>query len=236
MTEMLYLRDCYLREFEAEIIDVEGNSAELSKTAFYPEGGGQPSDEGILRFKDKNFEVLKVRKEKSRILHELSEIPPSIGTKVECELNWDLRYAHMRHHTALHILSKVVYDEFGASITGNQIHSDRARMDFAHERWDPEKLDLVQERANEIVEKGIPIKIHILEREEALKIVDPKRTRIDMIPSFVKEIRLIEIEGLDMEACGGTHLRNTKEVGKLKIKRYINKGKNNKRLEIALKK
>ncbi len=238
MTKLLYLdsiENCYIKEFEAKIVSTLKNSVELDRTAFYPGGGGQPNDEGWLDFEGDRWRVKKVLRKAGRILHELDREPPEVGSTVKCTLDWDLRYPIMRYHTAHHVLSKIIFNEFGSEITGNIIYPTRARMDFNMERsLDKEKQEIIETKANNIIEEGRPINIKIVPREEASKILDPRRTRLDMIPEHIKEIRIIDLQNFDVEACGGIHVKNTHEIGRLKITKTQSKGKTNKRIEFVL--
>lgn len=234
MTELLCLTDSYLREFEATIMEVEGNRVVLDRTAFYPQGGGQPSDVGVL-LDDQGqiYRVLKVSK-KGKVFHKLDREPPPAGTRVYGEIDWEHRYRLMRTHTALHILCGVIFRDYGASVTGGNMEPLRARMDFELEHMSADFAQEVKEKINREVEAGRPVKVSVLPREEAFQIPDLIRTKINLLPEGIREVRVVEIEGLDMQADGGTHVADTKEVGHIRVVGHESKGRINKRLRIAL--
>ena len=234
-TDLLYARDAYVREFDANVVDVtqEGGIV-LDRTAFYPTGGGQPHDLGTLTWGGENASVVEVRKVGGAVVHRLDGSSPGIGASVHGALDWDRRYALMRHHTALHAMSGVIYELFGATVTGGQMYPDRARMDFEMPDLSSDRLRTIEERTNELLVEGHPISIRFLPRAEAFQIPDLIRTRVNLIPEGVEEIRVVNIEGIDQQADGGTHVTNTREVGRVQIVRSENKGKGNKRIEIVL--
>ena len=234
MTELLYLTDSYLREFEATVLEVEGSKVVLDRTAFYPQGGGQPSDIGVL-LDDQGqiYRVLKVSK-KGKVFHKLDREPPTAGTRVYGEIDWEHRYRLMRTHTALHILCGVIFRDYKASVTGGNMEPLRARMDFELEHMSADFAQEVEEKINREVEAAHPVKISVLPREEAFQIPDLIRTKINLLPEGIREVRVVEIEGLDIQADGGTHVANTKEVGRIRVVGHESKGRINKRLRIAL--
>jgi misacylated tRNA(Ala) deacylase len=140
----------------------------------------------------------------------------------------------MRTHTALHILCGIIWKEFNVQVTGGQMYPDRARMDFAMENLDKERITYIEQRVNEAVQADYPVQVYTLPREKAFAIPDLVRTKINLLPPDIEEVRIVEIVGLDLQADGGTHVNHTKEVGGIKIMKTENKGKINKRLEIAL--
>jgi len=234
VTELLYLTNSYLREFEATIMEVEGNRVVLDRTAFYPQGGGQPSDVGVL-LDDQGqiYRVLKVSK-KGKGFHQLDREPPAAGTRAYGEIDWEHRYRLMRTHTALHILCGVIFRDYGASVTGGNMEPLRARMDFELEHMSADFAQEVKEKINREVEAARPVKVSVLPREEAFQIPDLIRTKINLLPEGIREVRVVEIEGLDMQADGGTHVVNTREVGRIRVVGHESKGRMNKRLRIAL--
>ncbi|MEM4312000.1 MAG: alanyl-tRNA editing protein AlaXM [Nitrososphaerales archaeon] len=235
MTELLYLTDSYLKEFDAKVIEYQSRKLILDRTAFYPSGGGQPHDLGEIYYTKGKASIIKVYKAKESLIHEIDEDAElKRGDEVKGVIDWELRYLYMRYHTALHILSGIMYHSYRALVTGGQIYKDRARLDFDVQKFDREDLEKVEEEANRIVKEGKAVKIKFLSREEAIKLEDLIRTKVNLIPADVKSLRLVEIEGFDTQADGGTHVKNTKEVGKIKISYFINKGKHNKRIEIVL--
>ncbi len=235
-TIQLYMNDSYISGFDAKVREIRGQEIMLDSTAFYPGGGGQPPDRGELQAGTTTFSVVEVRKEGEEILHKVVEPIRSPLTQMHGQLDWDTRYAHMRHHTALHILSGVVYHQYGSLVTGGQIYSDRARLDFDLEDLNPERLAKIELVANQVVRDARPIQVRFFSRDDALNIETLLRTKINLIPPHVEQIRVVDIEGFDAQADGGTHVRNTNEVGGIRITKSQNKGKLNRRIEIALEK
>jgi misacylated tRNA(Ala) deacylase len=234
MTELLYQTDSYLKEFDATVTRTTENGVVLDRTAFYPQGGGQPSDTGVLISGDKEYRVTAVRKEAGEVIHVTEGDLPDAGAKVHGVIDWDHRYALMRYHTALHVLCEVVFREFGAQVTGGNMEEDHARMDFELEDLNPERVAFIERRANEEIAAGHRINVRILPRDEAFQIPDLIRTKINLLPPEIENIRTVEIEGLDLQADGGTHVANTKEVGSLKVVGVRSKGRINKRLQIVV--
>ncbi len=228
------MKDSYLKEFDAKVRELSGQDLKLDSTAFYPGGGGQPPDRGTLRTGTASLTVVEVRKEGEEILHKIAEpLTPQIS-EVHGVIDWGLRYAHMRHHTALHILSGVVYHEFGSLVTGGQIYPDRARLDFDLDDLSPEQLTKIEIEANQTVNDARPVSVRFVSGDEATNIESLLRTKVNLIPSSVQQIRIVDIEGFDAQADGGTHVRNTREVGRIRITKTQNKGRLNRRIEIAL--
>ena len=234
MTELLYASDAYLKEFDAIVTDVRDGAVVLDRTAFYATGGGQPNDTGVLTWPGGECRVVDVKKQGPDVVHTVEGTSPPVGAQVHGKIDWDRRYALMRHHTALHVLCGVIYQLYGALVTGGQMYLDRARMDFALEDLSPERLAKIEEEANRLLQEGHPIHVKILPREEAFQISDLIRTNINLLPPAIREVRVIDIEGVDQQADGGTHVRDTREVGQIRITKTENKGRMNKRLEIAL--
>jgi misacylated tRNA(Ala) deacylase len=236
MTELLYQTDSYLREFTATVtaVDAEGSAVALDRTAFYPGGGGQPGDVGTLTAAGQAWPVKKVKKQGADVWHLVEGDAPAVGTTVTGALDWERRYRLMRVHTALHILCGVIWRDYGASVTGGNMEPGKARMDFEFERMQKELVAEIEEKINAEVEAARPVKIAILPREEAFQIPDLIRTKINLLPEGITEVRTVEIEGLDLQADGGTHVANTSEVGRIKIVDYKSKGRINKRLVIEL--
>ncbi|NHJ49440.1 MAG: alanyl-tRNA editing protein, partial [Asgard group archaeon] len=199
-------------------------------------GGGQPNDEGKIVFNNQEFLVTKVARDKNRVIYHRLDKPfeGEIGSIVNCYIDWDRRYSIMRYHTALHILCGLIWKEFGSSVTGCNFYPDRARMDFNLADFSKEKVDYIEKRVAEEVAAAREVKISILPREEAFQIPDLIRTKINLLPPQIKEVRVVDIVGLDLQADGGTHVKNTKEVGTVKIVETINKGKENKRIVINI--
>jgi misacylated tRNA(Ala) deacylase len=234
MTELLYQTDSALREFGAVVTDVTGGGVVLDRTAFYPGGGGQPCDFGRLLTTDAEWKVVSVKHSEGQIVHELDRDPPPAGTRVIGTLDWERRYALMRTHTAMHILCGVVWRDYGAQVTGGNMEPLQGRMDFEFERMQQELVSEIERKINAEVAAARPVHVRILPRAEAFQIPDLIRTKINLLPPHIAQVRVVEIEGLDVQADGGTHVDNTSEVGHLRIVDYKSKGRINKRLVVAL--
>lgn len=238
MTELLFQTDSYLREFEAAIIavDEESGGIVLDKTAFYTGGGGQPSDSGMITVGNEIFQVERIKRIEGQYVHilERKEDLPKDGEKIKGVIDWDKRYQLMRTHTAMHILCGVIFRDYGASVTGGNMEPLKGRMDFEFETMRQELVAEIEKGINKEVEASREIKIKILPREEAFQIPDLIRTKINLLPESIKKVRVVEIEGLDIQADGGTHVSNTSEVGTLKVVDYKSKGKINKRIYLQV--
>ena len=235
MTEELFLGDSYAREFEAKVVELSGREVILDRTAFYPGGGGQPPDRGTLGVGPIRASVVDARREGREVVHVLDNPIPNTVRELQGNLDWERRYAHMRHHTALHVLSGVIWRNFGAKVTGGQMRSDRARMDFSFpEEWTTDVVGEIERLTNEALAEERPVKVYDLPREEALENPDLIRTQVNLVPERVRVIRIVEIEGIDTQADGGTHVANTGEVGEIEITGHRSKGRQNKRIEFVL--
>lgn len=234
MTELLYLRDHYLHEFDARVEIVEADLVTLDKTAFYPTGGGQPNDTGTLTWDGGQAQVIDVSKKTGSALHRVKGQFPVKDAVVHGAIDWDRRYIFMRYHSALHVLCGLVYHLYGGLVTGGQIYLDKARMDFDLQEINPERVRELEKECNKTIQDARPITVRFLPREEAMKQPDLIRTKINLLPTEISEVRVVDIEGLDVQADGGTHVSNTKEIQGIKIVRTDNKGKINRRMEIAL--
>jgi misacylated tRNA(Ala) deacylase len=242
MTELLYYSDAYCRIFEA-VVTAADSSADnlrvaLDRTAFYPGGGGQPNDVGWLAVDDRRFPVVKVRKEGSQIWHTLDvqgePATLSVGQSLRGELDWERRYQLMRTHTAMHILCGVVWRDYGASVTGGNMDPGKSRMDFEFASMSKDLVTEIEERCNAEIAAGHNVRTQNLPRAEAFQIPDLIRTKINLLPEGIPEVRTVEIVGLDLQADGGTHVRNTREVGAMRVVDYKSKGAINKRIYIEL--
>jgi len=238
MTELLYFVDTYLKEFDATVtaVDAEKRGVVLDRTAFYPGGGGQPADAGKLVAGDTAYTVSRAKKVDGEILHILEgEGPlPEVGTAAHGTLDWERRYQLMRTHTAMHILCGVVWRDYSAHATGSNMDPLKGRLDFEFETLEAELVAEIEEKLNEEVAAGREVRNDILPREEAFQIPDLIRTKINLLPEGITEVRITEIVGLDLQADGGTHVGNTAEVGPIRITDYKSKGKINKRIYIEL--
>ncbi|MEM3180971.1 MAG: alanyl-tRNA editing protein [Candidatus Micrarchaeaceae archaeon] len=239
MTEKIYLYDAYAKEVDSRIERIIGNSLVIDKTIFYPGGGGQPFDTGTMLINGNNYDVLETKKDAGNIVHILSGAPDAeAGAMVHCKIDWQKRYAYMRHHTALHIIGGVIASKYNAQViaTGGQIFYDRARMDFDMPELNRELLEKIIYDANAIVKEGHKVYARELPREEAAKIPNLARTEPGRkLVESLDFVRVVEIEGLDVQADGGTHVANTKEVGAISLAKFENKGSHSKRIEITLK-
>jgi misacylated tRNA(Ala) deacylase len=237
-------RNAYAHRLEARVLEVavaEGPPmVVLDATALYPGGGGQPADRGtILRTADgRTWTVRAARRIGGEIVHEL-EAPgdgelPLAGDLVTVDVEWARRYALMRTHTALHALCGVVWRDYGALVTGGNMEPGGGRMDFEFERMSGELVDEIEAKVNAELRTGRDVRVNVLPRDEAFAIPDLIRTKVNLLPPGIEEIRTIEIVGLDLQADGGTHVANTAEVGQIRVQGYESKGRINKRIRIAV--
>ena len=232
-TELLYLRDAELRAFDALVVavDAEGRRIALDRTAFYPTGGGQPHDVGVLA----GLDVVGVRAEGDHVWHEVGEGDlPAVGERVWGGLDWTRRHALMRTHTALHVLCGVIWNEWGVPVTGGNMEPLSARMDFAFDPLPEGFGPRVEELVNAELAADRPIEVSFLPRGVAVEDEDLIRTQVNRIPESVAEIRVVDIVGLDKQADGGTHVASTAEVGRVTVVKTESKGKGNKRIRIEL--
>ena len=236
-------RDAYLRELPARVLEVSASDGAplvvLDATTFYPGGGGQPSDRGvILRAADgRRWTVRAARRFGGEIAHELEPDDgelPTAGDDVTVELDWARRYALMRTHTALHALCGVVWRDYGALVTGGNMEPGGGRMDFEFERMSGELVGEIEHTVNEELRREREVRVDVLPRAEAFAIPDLIRTKVNLLPDGIEQIRTIEIVGLDLQADGGTHVANTREVGRIRVTGYESKGRINKRIRLEL--
>ncbi len=235
MTEKLYLQDAYLQTFEARVQDHVEGGVVLDRSAFYPGGGGQPSDSGRLTAGGQDWTVSGVRWVQGQPVHLIDgESMPEVGVSVSGQLDWRRRYQLMRTHTAMHILCGVVWRVYAAQVTGGNMDPLNGRMDFEFETMRQELVAEIERMVNEEVAAERPVRTAILPREEAFQIPDLIRTKINLLPEGIREVRTVEIVGLDLQADGGTHVANTREVGRIEISDYKSKGRINKRIYVRL--
>ncbi len=234
MTEKLYHQDAYLQEFEAVVTQLSEDRVALDRTAFYPGGGGQPSDRGRIARDGDEFVVTKVKTENGEIWHTVDSEGLREGEAIVATLDWSNRYKLMRTHTAMHILCGVIWRDYGASVTGGNMTPGRGRMDFEFERMQKELVEEIELKINVEVDAARPITAEVLPREQAFEIPDLIRTKINLLPDGIQQVRVVEIDGLDLQADGGTHVGNTHEVGRLRVVDYKSKGRINKRLIVEL--
>jgi misacylated tRNA(Ala) deacylase len=237
MTEKLYLQNSYIKETRSKLVSSTGNILEFDRTIFYPTGGGQPCDTGLIRAKGGTFKVVEVTKQGDSVLHKIDGELTGSATDIIQEIDWNRRYSHMRYHTAIHIIDAVVHHSSGkyGMITGSQIYQDRARVDFDFPDFSKELAERIIEDSNRIIAEKHPIQIKELTSEEALSIPDLARTEPGR--ELIKKlgvVRVIEIKGVDEQADGGTHVNNTAEVRNIQLSNIESKGRRNKRMNIVL--
>ena len=230
MTKKLYVLDSYLKEFQGEVSTIEPaeKAIILDQSAFFPGGGGQPFDTGSIATEASVFPIHKVKIRGNQILHYTHKNLPNIGEKITGKIDWIRRYQLMRTHSAMHILCGVVWRDYQAKVTGGNMEPLKARMDFEFESFSADLVKEIEIKINAEVKKNLVVNIQILPRTEAFKIPDLIRTKINLLPESLKEIRTIEIEGLDLQADGGTHVKHLSEVGAIRITKHKSKGKINK--------
>jgi misacylated tRNA(Ala) deacylase len=239
MTHLLYYDDAYLRSFDATVEAVEttasGARAALNQTAFYPGGGGQPHDLGTLAVGGAHVDVVGMKKEGDCIWHLLAQpLECSRGDAVQGALDWERRYRLMRTHTAMHILCGVVWRDYGAQVTGGNMDPGEGRMDFEFAAMSRELIDKIEAACNVEVQVARDTRTQMLPRAQAFQIPDLIRTKINLLPPDIAAVRTFEIIGLDLQADGGTHVHNTREVGPIRIVDYKSKGAINKRIYLRL--
>ena len=242
MTDFLYQTDSYLREFDATTVAVDAANGRvaLDRSAFYPGGGGQPHDLGTLTFEDAAVPVTQVKKDGDLVWHWLGPLPSDSpllrgeGLGVRCALDWERRYQLMRTHTAMHILCGVVWRDYGASVTGGNMDPLQGRMDFEFATLRAELVGEIEAKCNAEIAAARDVRVRILPRAEAFEIPDLIRTKINLLPGGIQEIRTVEIVELDLQADGGTHVANTREVGRIRVADYKSKGAINKRIYIEV--
>jgi misacylated tRNA(Ala) deacylase len=233
-TKLLYQTDSYLAEVQAGVLAVDGQAVALDQTIFFPGGGGQVPDNGTLEVGGVELSVTEFKKKDDVIWHTVQGTPPAAGNQVVCRIDWPHRYRVMRTHTAFHILCGVIFRVYGAQVTGGNMKPLEGRMDFELEHMTGNFASDVEEKINAEVQAARPIRVAILPREAAFRIPDLIRTKINLLPEGISEVRTVEIVGLDLQADGGTHVANTREVGHIHVVGHESKGKINKRLRIAL--
>lgn len=234
MTEIVAHDDAYLRELESVVQAVRAEGVVLDRTVFYPGGGGQPPDAGVLASGDAEYRVDGLRRIDGALVHLIDGQAPAAGQTVRGAVDWERRYQLMRTHTALHILCGVIWRDFGVLVTGGNMQPLKARMDFELPQMSSDFADRIEQSINKEVAAERDIAIGELPREEAMRVPDLIRTKINLLPPQIKVVRTVEIVGLDLQADGGTHVANTREVGRIRVVGHESKGRGNKRLRIAL--
>jgi misacylated tRNA(Ala) deacylase len=234
MAELLFQTDAYVQEFAAQVVALVEGGVVLDRTAFYPGGGGQPNDVGRLTAVSQAYTVARVAKVAGQVVHFIEGELPAVGTAVTGQLDWTRRYQLMRTHTAMHILCGVVWRDYGAQVTGGNMDPLQGRMDFEFETMRQELVAEIETAVNREVAAARDVRVQILPREQAFQIPDLIRTKINLLPEGIAEVRTVELVGLDLQADGGTHVANTREVGRMRISDYKSKGKINKRIYVEL--
>jgi misacylated tRNA(Ala) deacylase len=238
MTIRLFHKDSYLQKFEGKVISTKEDlhGIVLDQTAFYPGGGGQPVDKGIIKINDISLPLAGIKTSSGSIVHLLPSshpLPPA-GTYVSGEIDWPYRYQLMRTHTAMHVLCGVIFRDYGASVTGGNMSPLQGRMDFEFASLTKDLITIIEEAVNIEICQNLSVSWREIPRSEAILIPDLIRTKINLVPKHIENIRVVEIDSLDLQADGGTHVRNTSEVGQLRIVDYKSKGKENKRIYLEL--
>lgn len=234
MSELLCLIDAYLREFSATVVAHADGGVVLDRTAFYPGGGGQPHDLGELVADSGIWQVTGMKKVDGQVVHLVQGALPAVGSFLVGKLDWTRRYQLMRTHTAMHLLCGVIWRDYGASVTGGNMDPLQGRMDFEFESLQKEFVATIEQAVNREVASEREVRVAVLPREEAFQIPDLIRTKINLLPTGISHVRTVEIVGLDLQADGGTHVANSREVGRIRIPEYKSKGKINKRFYVEL--
>jgi misacylated tRNA(Ala) deacylase len=242
VSDTIAYRDAYARSTDAAVTAVvetdRGPGIVLDRTVFYPGGGGQPADTGWVESADgsASWTVVAATKQGDDVVHLIAAgvDPPVVGGAVCAAIDWDRRHLLMRTHTALHALCGVVWRDYGAQVTGGNMEPGSGRMDFEFERMSGELVATIEAAVNRELAAARDVRVNVLPRDEAFAIPDLIRTKINLLPPGITEVRTIEIVGLDLQADGGTHVANTSEVGPIRVTGYESKGRINKRIRIEL--
>jgi len=235
MTKALYMDDSYLKEFEATVVSIKNDKfVVLDQTAFYAQGGGQPCDTGILKLNDEEFKVVFVGKFEGEISHEVDKAGLNVGDKVKGIIDWNKRYSLMKSHTVAHIISGILNKETGALITGNQLKEGQIRVDFDLESFNKDEFQKYIDLTNKALQQNLEVKTYYLKREEAMKIQGIVKLA-GALPPSIDILRIVEIGTVDLSADGGTHVKNTCEIGVVSFLKYESKGKNNRRVYLEIK-
>jgi misacylated tRNA(Ala) deacylase len=237
MTKILYMDNIdgnYIKDFSANVIKNKDDYIILDETAFYPMGGGQPSDTGFIEWDNKKSEVLQVIKKGDAIKHIIKGEKPSVDIQIHATIDWEIRYKHMKMHTAQHIISGIVFDDYKARTVGNQIHADYSRVDFHPVKFSDKDLEDIVKKFNEIVSMNLPVNIYEEERTSLEKRVDFQRSNLDLLPKFILKLRIVEIQNFDICPCAGTHVNNTSEIPHIKEISRETKGKDTDRIIYSL--
>ncbi|MCX8189375.1 MAG: alanyl-tRNA editing protein AlaXM [Nitrososphaeria archaeon] len=236
LTELLYQKDSYLKEFKAKILEIKDNSILLDRTAFHPLSGGLDSDKGMIIYDGSNYNVVQAYFESEDNVWHVLDVKPEfgVGENVKGVIDWERRYKLMKLHTASHILSSIMFNRYGALVTGGHIDVFHAKDDFSLESSEKSIFEEVVNETNNVIRKCLDVKIYFLDREEALNIPGIVKLAQRMPPN-VKFLRIVEIPGVDVQADGGPHVKNTGEIGEIVLEKVENKGRGRKRIYYKLK-
>lgn len=225
----IYLEDSYTKKFTATITRIDGKAVYLDQTAFYPQGGGQPSDTGTITRNGDTFNVEHVKKDEHGVRHELNKEGLNEGDTITGNITWERRYKLMRIHTAAHCLSATIHNTFGAKITGNNLDTEKSRIDFNLDEIDKDAINNAVRKLNETIAQGAPVRVTYMDREQALQ--DPQLVKLaGRLPPAIQELRIVTIDGIDRQCDGGTHVKDAQEIGTIEILNVENKGKQNRRI------
>tara|TARA_B100000902_G_scaffold256712_1_gene243035 strand:+ start:74 stop:787 length:714 start_codon:yes stop_codon:yes gene_type:complete len=234
MTDRIYLRDANLLSFTATVLSVDDNRIELDQTAFYATSGGQPHDTGHITWESGAASVIDVRSVEGKVLHTLAGLIPEVGTEIHGEIDADRRKNMMRTHTAMHILCGVIWRDWKRVVTGGNMDALSGRMDFEIDQIPEGFAKKIEDLCNVEIKADRPVEVSFMSRESAVFDRDLIRTKTNLVPETVSEIRVVDIVGLDRQADGGTHVSSTNQVGRIEITKTESKGKGFKRVRFVL--
>ena len=234
MTELLYQTNGYLKACAGTVVAVDGEHVELDRSVFYPTGGGQPHDTGCIVHDGVRVAVTDVRRRDGHVWHTAPGHGLSPGLQVQCEVDWQRRHQLMRTHTTLHILSAIIWRDFAAPVTGGNMEPLKGRLDFEIDVVPQDFVSRVEAALQQEIRSARPVEVRILPRDVAMQIPDLIRTKVNLLPAGIRDIRTVEIAGLDLQADGGTHVANTREIGTARVAGYKSKGKTFKRLRVEV--
>jgi len=236
VTEKIYLTDAYKKEVDAKVTAVNSKTIELDRTVFYPTGGGQPNDIGTISLNGKSFQIIDVKKEGDTVKH-ISDAEPElhVGDSVSCKIDWERRYTYMRHHTAIHVVGGLMEKKYKAMFTGGMIGLERSHFDFDMPQLNRELAEQIVSESQDIIDRKLNVLVRILPKEDALRIPSLVRTLPGQeLLKKLDKVRVVEIEGFDVQMDGGTHVKNTSEIGRIRLSDFENKGSHRKRIELSL--
>lgn len=236
MTERVYSTDAYATSMEAVVLETDSEDGRilLDRTVFYPGGGGQPHDVGRLWVGDDELPVVRVTQDGSGVWHWIEGGLPGRSTALRGEIDWDRRHALMRTHTAMHALCGVVWNRFQSPVTGGNMNPGEGRLDFDLPDWDPDERPVLEAELNRQLALALPVEVSFLPRDAADDEPSLIRTKVNLLPPTITEVRVIDIVGLDRQADGGTHVDSTREVGAVRISKVESKGRGFRRIRVAL--